>query len=37
MRTAKFVTDDDCGMGLECTVREKEANLYDVSLVVLHR
>ena len=37
MRTAKFVTDDDCGMGLECTVGEKEANLYDVSLVVLHR
>ena len=31
------VTDDDCGMGLECTVGEKEANLYDVSLVVLHR
>jgi predicted AAA+ superfamily ATPase len=26
MRTAKFVTDDDCGMGLECTVGEKEAN-----------
>ena len=31
------VTDDDGGMGLERAVRKEEADLYDISLVVLHR
>ena len=31
------VTDDDGGMGLERAVGKEEADLHDVSLVVLHR
>jgi len=31
------VTDDDGGMGLERAIWEEEADLYDISLVVLHR
>ena len=31
------VADDDGGMGLESAVREEEADLYDVSLMVFHR
>ena len=31
------VADDDGGMGLERAIGEEEADLYDVSLMVLHR
>jgi len=32
-----IITDDDGWMGLERAVRKEEADLYDVSLMILHR